>query len=60
MDDADAFAALKIMVLVTKRNDAMPVLNRDRASGLEARRVEAHEFVKKTRRSASLPRFGMN
>ena len=45
MGDADAFAALKIMVLVTKRNDAMPVLNRDRARGLEARRGEAREFV---------------
>ena len=35
------------MVLVTKRDDAMPVLKPDRARGLEARRVEAHELVEK-------------
>ena len=33
------------MVLVAEGDDAMPVLKPDRARGLEARRVEAQEFV---------------
>jgi hypothetical protein len=47
MGDADAFAAFVAMVLVTEGDNAMPVLKPDRARGLEARRVEAREFVEK-------------
>ena len=45
MGDADAFAALKIMVLAAEGDDAMSVLKPDRARGLSARRVKARELV---------------
>ena len=45
MGDADAFAAFAAMVLVAEGDESMLVLKPDRARGLEARRVEAQEFV---------------
>ena len=48
------------LLFVTEGDDALPVLKPDRARGLEARRVEAHKFVKQRRgHPHRSPRFGM-
>jgi hypothetical protein len=54
MSDADEFG------LLAAGYEGLPVLKNDRARRLEARYTDANEFINKMRRSASLPRFGMN
>ena len=58
MGDADAFAAFAAMVLVIEGDNAMLVLRPDRARGLEARRVEAQEFVEEGAAVRVGPAFG--
>jgi hypothetical protein len=60
MGDVDAFAAFAAMVLVTEGDNAMLVLKPDRAVALRRDAVRLRSSSKKTRRSASLPRFGVN
>jgi hypothetical protein len=59
--DADAFAALNAIALVTNGDDALPVLEPDPIRGPQTRRGEGSRVdQRKMRLCASIPRFGMS